>query len=102
MTLTSEQVLRSQDFEDAQEAWELYKQAMAARPRRQLRKRDLISGFIGGVAHERTRQMLFVHPNLLRAQFLIDLADLRPDEFETMKAENPELVARLRRHLEGS
>jgi hypothetical protein len=99
MKLTPENVMRGQDFEDAEAAWKLYKIAMRNHPRRQLRKRDFIGGYIGGIATERARQMLHVHPNIQRAQHLIDFADMLPEQFEIMKLNNPDLVARLQELL---
>ena len=100
MTITPEDVLRGTDFTDAEEAWKMYKHTMSNHPRRQLRKRDFIAGFIGGLSGERTRQVLFVHPSILRMKELIDLADMQPESFDLLVAENPEAVAKLRRFLQ--
>lgn len=100
--LTPEQVMRGRDFEDAELAWKDYKAVMRNHPRRQLRKRELIAGYLAGVSAERARQMLYVHPNILRMKELIDLADMRPEEFQRLVQENPEAVRKLRTFLESA
>jgi len=101
MAYTLEEILRPQDLEDAEEAWKLYKHTMRNHPRRQLRKRELIAGFLGGVCRERSRQMAHVHPNIVRAQYIVDFAEMEPELFAVLKAENPDLVRRLREALQG-
>ena len=87
--------IRVQDLEDAETAWQCYKQTQTHLRRRQMRKRELVAGYLAGVAAERARQRDFVHPNIMRAQQLIDFADMMPEQFEVMKAQNPEAVKRL-------
>jgi hypothetical protein len=93
--------MRPEDLEHAEEAWRIYKHEMRNHPRRQLRKRELIAGFLGGVMHERAHQQLNVHPNIMRIQQLVDFAEHDPEGFARMKRENPEAVAKVRSWLEG-
>lgn len=94
--------IRKEDVAAAEKEWQAYKYRMRHHPRRQLRKRELVAGFLSGVVAERTRQETYVHPNLMRIQHLLSLAKLRPVEFQIMKDENPEAVARLLELLNGA
>lgn len=91
--------LRPQDVENAQSAWQSYKTIMRGHPRRQLRKRELIAGYLAGVGAERSHQMEHVHPAIMQMQYLIDVSSMAPEAFEEMKRQNPEAVRRLRNVL---
>lgn len=90
--------LRTQDLKTAQDAWVMYRDMGPMRdwPRRQLRKREFIAGYLRGVTDERSHQTQHVHPAIMRMQHLLDVAEMAPEAFEEMKRQNPEAVRKLR------
>ena len=84
-----------EDIRDAEEAWQTYKRTQVHLRRRQMRKRELVAGYLVGVAAERSRQKEHVHPAIMQMQYLIDVAEMAPEAFEAMKRQNPEAMRKL-------
>lgn len=87
--------------EKAEAAWEAYKHSMRHHPRRQLRRRDFIAGYVQGTQDEHVRTMVTVLPVNLALERLSVAIDQDPTLVDRMWTLYPKTMRSLMKFLRG-
>jgi hypothetical protein len=83
------------DEEKALAAWQAYKVVMRDHPRRQLRRREFIAGYLEGIRVERKRTQKYVVPANLTVYELVRTLDDNPYFLSELQEQIPETLTRL-------
>ena len=89
------------DHERAMKAWESYRDSYTRNnPRRQLRRREFIAGFVAGATLERDRTQRYVTPMNQKLYSLVRDLDENPGLAKYLQAAIPETIKKLVTFLE--